>query len=358
MAEEITIRKIILSPHRHNSTVDNVIRLLRDLTPTEKIHLVLEFMNINGFRFSETVELRELILQKKSNIHHLEVFDCLEFFIQFLLANNGETTHFLYSCTTIVSMHLEKATKLSNAIRSNNNNNGNIESFIFSGFCDSSQVFQPVWDALLLTTGVQELKLFIHFLENNDVNGGNNIDFSNISTNTSLKELEVGSTLCGTNLFESIKGNTTVEKLTISSQYGAENNFDKSGKKAFLEMLVNNTTLRQVELKDKNGNPLLREEINIHTTVNQVWQRLLIIKRKERMADATAAAISTTTPNVAIIITVDDTVEKNKKMAEEKKMMKKKKEMLFYLKTFHKPLMRNELIFSYLTENADMYNVH
>jgi len=48
----------------------------------------------------------------------------------------------------------------------------------------------------------------------------------------------------------------------------------------------------------------------------------------------------------------------NKNIDEDKKMIKKKEEeMLISLKIFQKPWMRNELVYSYLTKNSDMYNV-
>ena len=376
MAEETTIRRLRLG--WYSSTVDEMMRQLRNLTPTEKIHLILSFRNHDGFRFSETVELRELILEKKSNIHRLVVVDGFDFLIQFLLANNGETKHFDFTnCfDTRERLQLEQATELSNAIRSNNN--GTIKSFMFTVRCDSQDVFQRVWDAVL-TTGVQdiELNLVIPKNNNNDKSGGDNIDFSNISTNTSLKELTVlDINLCGTNLFHSIKGNTTVEKLIVSTQ-DVDAYHDNKGKKTFLEMLLENTTFLHVELKDGHFNRILREEISIHTTLNQIWKRLIIVKQKERMATATAAtaaAISTTTTNVTATTATDDDddatverrreqgnnddeVEKDKKIAEEKKMMRKKKEMNLWLKTFEKkPVICNELIYLFLTENADMYS--
>ena len=84
MAEEETtiIREITFG--LTNSTVDEVIRLLRDMTQTDKIHLTLYLMKYDGFRFSETVELRELVLQKNSDILHLEVHDCFDFLVHFL----------------------------------------------------------------------------------------------------------------------------------------------------------------------------------------------------------------------------------------------------------------------------------
>ena len=286
------------------------------------------------------------------------------------MANNGKTKHFLFWDTRSIKIQSDQATVLANAIRSNDKN-GKIGSFLFSGCCDSREVFQPVWDAIL-ATDVRDLKLFLEIPQNNKEgkSGGDNLDFSNISTNKSLKKLHFGSTLYGTNLFDSIKGNKTVEKLTIISRYGDEN-FNDRRKRAFIEMLSQNTTLINVELRVDRYNNILREEINIHTTLNQIWKRLIIVKRKERMVAVAATAVMiTTATNVAITAgdyaTVErrreqdnnnDEVEKDKKIAEEKKMMKKKKEMNLWLQTFEKkPVICNELIYLFLTENADMYN--
>jgi len=84
MAEETTtIRQIILGQCMVGSTINRVIRLLRDLAPTEEIYLALMFTNNDGFRLSEAVELRELVLEKKSQIQHLEVYNCFEIFVKF-----------------------------------------------------------------------------------------------------------------------------------------------------------------------------------------------------------------------------------------------------------------------------------
>jgi len=367
MAEETTIiREIYLGPFHGSSTIDEVIRMLRGLIPTKKIHLTLMFMNIEGFRFSETVELRELAFEKKSQIHRLDVYNELNFFVPFLLADNGETKHFTYWELSAINMQLDQVTGLSNAIRTNN-----IESFNFTGCCKSSEVFQPVWDALL-TTNVQNIKLSLEFSKNNEERSGSNkFDFSNISTNTSLKELKLEITLYGTNLFDSIKGNTTIEILEIRSQQG-DANFNISEKKAFIEMLFQNTTLIHVELRDGNFYHILQEEIDIHTTLNRMWKRLIIVRRKERIAAAATVAIYTPTTTVAFTTATDgdvtvgrrkqknnvDEVEKNKKIEEETKMRKKKREMNLWLKTFEKKaVLCNELIYLFLTENAgDRYN--
>ena len=359
MVENTIIRRI--SFDRYFPSVDNLITLLRDLKPTEKIHLTLVFMNRAGFRFSETVELRELILQKNSNIHHLVVFNCFEFLIQFLLANNGETKHFSYfGLIKRVPIQLERGNRLSDAMRSNN-----IESFAFSGRCNSSEVFQPVLDALLATR-VQDLELDFEFLENNDVNGGNNIDFSSISTNTSLKELKVDAPLDMTHLFDSMKGNKTVEKLVVNNRMVA--NFRDKEKLAFNEMLRKNCTLLDVTFNICII-PIIQEQVNIFTKLNWMWIRYKIVKLKERIAAAATAAISTTTITT-VATTIDNAtvkrrteednaekVENNKKIEEEKKTMKKKKEINLWLKTFEKkPAICNEFIYLFLTENADMYN--
>ena len=57
MAEEETtiIREIIVSPFHSSSTIDEWIRMFRNLTPTEKINLTLKFVDRSGFSFSETV---------------------------------------------------------------------------------------------------------------------------------------------------------------------------------------------------------------------------------------------------------------------------------------------------------------
>jgi len=91
-------------------------------------------------------------------------------------------------------------------------------------------------------------------------------------------------------------------------------------------------------------------------------------ERKNISTTATVAAIRTTATNVAITVAVErrreqdnniHEVEKIKKIEEKKKMIKKKKEMNLWLKTFEKkPVICNELIYLFLTENADMYNTN
>jgi len=260
------------------------------------------------------------------------------------------------------------------------------------------------------TGGIQDLKLVIGFsLENNNVTDGNINDiysFSNLSNNTTLRRLDLRfdfhlynhsspvSTIMGremTTIFDSIKYNRTLEKLHLNLYHGV---LPKHERMLFTEMLHINSSL--VDVKIFNGyNYHLCKEITRETTINRIWKRYMKIKREEkkrtalvRNAVATALMIrkdtnsssNNNTPtnvatatataadgdgdgdgdsnNIEVRRRLKQQQEKKKKIEEEKKMMKKKKEMLFYLKTFHKPLMRNELIFSYLTENADMYNVH
>merc|ERR1712194_698941 len=170
-------------------------------------------------------------------------------------------------------------------------------------------------------------------------------------------------------IFDSIKDNRTLEKLHLNFYYGV---FPTQERRLFIEMLHINSSL--VNVKIFNGyNYHLCKEITIETTINRIWKRFWNIKREEKKKTAivrNAVAIYLTTKgnnnntptNVATVTAVDgdddddgdssnniesrrrlqqQQQEKKKKIEEEKKMMKKKKEMMFHLKTFHKPLMRN-----------------
>jgi len=214
--------------------------------------------------------------------------------------------------------------------------------------------------------------------ESNNDDGG--IDFSKLSTNTSVNKLRLRlkskSDLIRTNLFESIKVNQTLKKLHLNF-YGMV--FQERERTSFIEMLRENITLIEVLVPVKD----LDREIGIQTELNRMWKRF-IRKREERVAATTATTVAAATPAInntynnvvpativnATVVVVnereqqqddDEEEEENnngkKKIEEEVKMEKKKEEICIYLEIFKKPLMRNEIIFSYLTQNADMYNV-
>ena len=378
-----SIRRITLG--RTYSTVEEVIRLLQNLTPQEKIHLIFFCYGDDGYILNTT--LLELIPEKYNNIHNFEVlniqhndlnlfcrvFDC---FVQFVQENNGETKHFGYHTSGKEPMQLERAYRLAYAIQSNSNNtHGHIESFsLRSSFVIGA--FQLVLNALL-DSGVPDLTLGGGIFNNiDDIDNDNIINFTGISKNTSLKRLKFYSgyhrnrKINLKNLFGSIQGNTTLEIL--HTVLGSE-------ALSFIEMLRVNISLTDVEFDGielgLDGTMLLlnlKKEISIQTKINLIWKRLNIMKREEKATAATPTLTSKNKNENNVAVVGDDDIEKEqkqqqqqhageenkkKKIEEGKKMLKKKKEMSLWLTLFTKPLMRNELLYQFLTEHADMYNV-
>ena len=106
MAEE-NMRVISLRA-RHGLTKEDLILSLRAVkTSNEKIIVKLGcYADNHGFRFSDTLELRELISGMKINIHELifshdgkdndEYLLYFNYFVTYVETNNGETKNFVY----------------------------------------------------------------------------------------------------------------------------------------------------------------------------------------------------------------------------------------------------------------------
>ena len=267
----------------------------------------------------DAFEMRELIIDKKRNIHCLEVKNhCtrhsrqlryFHFFVKFILANNnGETPHFKY-WTSAGTMWFQCANQLANAIQSNNH--GHIESFSLTDEFFNLKTFQPIWDAVL-HSGVRELGLRLRlpdsiFYKHNHKN--NILDFSNLRTNTSLKELifypdlqqepMVGKFLAQTNLFDSIRVNKGIEKLRF--------NFDsflleKKDIQLFQTTMRKNYTLVNVKVNSSINQQLVQEKIRTETTTNQKWKRYLV-KRSLKTSSVATATTATTTATTATTTT-------------------------------------------------------
>jgi len=108
----------------------------------------------------------------------------------------------------------------------------------------------------------------------------------------------------------------------------------------------NRTSFKQelASLLHENNQWKIRQRRKREEKTEKMMFNRFIIKRKKRTIDREQ----------------QNEVNNNKKknIEEEKKMIKKKEEeMVISLKIFQEPWMRNELVYSYLTKNADMYNV-
>ena len=365
------------------SPIEERLRLLRAVsTSHEKINLKLWSLNHHNhdFRFSETVELRELILGMKSNIYHLdfcngwqndrnEYLQYFNYFVNYLRTNRGKTQNFSYwnKDYTLFSMSLEQGKQLANAIKNNNNNSNNNNAINNFRFCDSNLnfvAFQPVLDAIL-DSGVQKLDLRIHGNDNININNNNNINFTALSTNISIRELYVIKFRMSPQdrmiFYDAIKINKTLGKLKYNLH--RDDVLEETEKNSFKAMLQGNITLTNITLCSYMGynNQLvqdtayddLREKIVIHTELNRMWNRYKIMIREAKVTAVAAAAATAAATSNYILTNVE---EKNKKIQEEHKMVKKKEEMVICLKIFDsKPLIRNELLFSYLKNHTDQY---
>ena len=367
----------------------------------KKIHLEIYIVDhgYNGghpedvayaFNSNDILELEDLLLDKKSCIHLLEIesfyqidpFRIFKLLVRIIEENNGEIKEFIYEDHVEEDLSVALAIQLCDALRSNNNNTNNnntnnnntnndvtIESFTFGQVFQNFEGLQHVWNALL-ETGVERLYLN-SVVSKNDLSN-DNMDFSNLVSDITLKELDLwiyqnqpNTKLAGTNIFESIMFNNTLEKFYIQN-YGNDLFLENRVIPTYKEMLHKNSTLIDVRL-DWTKFPIdLKKESDTHTEINRKWKRYKSIKREEENSNTTSATAATaaTINDIDTTIVVNTIVEKKqkiqeqreKKIQEETKMKKKKEELLICLNEFHgKPVINNELIFSYLTNHSNSY---
>ena len=402
MAERTTTRRKVTFGGDERNTQEVIIRALQeDRTPNEMLDVELQFYDFDElddnnnvdnnesvfdprFTFTPTTLMQNKILEQIMCIEKFTVLNfCNErnellcsliFFIEFLKSNT-KTKHFTYDGNVYCfSMSLELADHFASALQSISNNNGCcIESFTLKHQFDNLEAFQPIWNSLL-DAGTRDLCLDVAFpkkINDDNNNNNNNYLFSNLSINTTLQRLEltIGSGFMWTQLFDAIKFNKGLEKLCICLEVSNFLYFYGEGKMLLQEMLLANISLLTVTIKgfdigNFNIDDTTRNIIKIQTKLNRMWKRYRM-KCKER-----AAVIIThlrMAPSIAVVVVAvasergpaqEEEVEKHKKIEEERKIVKKKEEMLICLQTFDKKSsIRNELIYHFLKENADMYNV-
>jgi len=368
------------------------------------LHLILDDNNVNYEKFNETVQMRTAIHENRNQMKQFtllnfckdpkEYLKWFTFFITFLQTDRCEIKLFGYYTNIEESdniFSLQHAIQFTNAIQLNNNNrNGPIESFTLGGIFNNTEAFQRTWNSLL-ETGVEELHLFIKFSRDQSDNDDNtNMNFTSLFTNTSLKVLYINrfdmSPQGWRNLFNSIKINRGLEELHLQS-FSDYTVLSKRDKRLFKEMICENITLLVCEIQMVREQSLVDQtEINkmikAHTKRNLYWKKYKIMKREQKAAAAIAAAAAINNSNngtnnqkniadadvdtdtAVIDLGVDSNNiilaeinmaqdESEKKIREEKKM---KKEIVFWWKTFDtKPMIQNELIYTYLTENTNWY---
>eukprot|EP00751_Fragilariopsis_kerguelensis_P013018 CAMPEP_0170758842 /NCGR_PEP_ID=MMETSP0733-20121128/566_1 /TAXON_ID=186038 /ORGANISM="Fragilariopsis kerguelensis, Strain L26-C5" /LENGTH=398 /DNA_ID=CAMNT_0011098211 /DNA_START=66 /DNA_END=1262 /DNA_ORIENTATION=- len=326
--------------------------------------------------FSETAEMRSEILENMVHINHFAIFNfCTErnehaawfnYVHQILQIDHGGTKYVVqiydHSSGDLVNyLSLEHATRLSNAIRLNNN--GHIQSFTLNSLFMNTAAFQTIWNALL-ETGVPQVILSPQFLENKNRDGSKivntnnnniNINFTGLSTNMSLKRLDFHQNFYAIdgnglsqhnwrNLFFSIQGNTGLEKLKIS--FGSHMTVLKNTEllPCFTEMLQKNSTLIDVEANGIYDNDLKNEFTNvitIETKCNRKWNQYLMKRQEEE--EGKASAITTPPPPLpAHLVTA----------AERKRRFK----MGCLLVAFrNKAVMRDTILFHFLSETPDLW---
>ena len=249
-------------------------------------------------------------------------------------------------------MSLEQGNQLANAIRINKDNTSNktTTSFDFSDLQLDSKVFQPIWDALLDS---RVRKLYLNIRNNNN---NNNINFTGFSTNTSIEELCFSDGRMPQqdrmNLYDAIKVNKILEKLQI--YYYCDHVLEEKEQKSSKGMLLGNISLTNVTLTicDKDGIQQvlsaayddLKKKSVIHTELNRKYIRYTIMLREAK----TAAAAAITRTTTAIIAPPSPTYV----VKEQKRFMMR---VLFH--AFEKkPILRDAIIFSYLTEYYDVFD--
>lgn len=156
----------------------------------------------------------------------------------------------------------------------------------------NTEGFQTIWNAIL-ATGVPHVKLIPEFSEDkedhsNDNTNNNTINFTGLSTNMSLKRLDIKG-ICMSqhswrNMFLSIQGNTGLEKLKIHLGYHRNILNNTEIVPYFTEMLQKNNTLIDVQANAINDHHVQNEfhnVITIKTKLNRKWNQYLMKRNEE-----------------------------------------------------------------------------
>jgi len=318
--------------------------------------------------FSETAEMRTAMLENIVHINRFGIFNYCKkrnenlswfnYLLQFIQTDHGGTKYDVEYHHPLSGLHgsvnhlsLEHAIKLSDALLLNmndhDNDNSHIEKFSLAyNFCNV-EAFQTIFNAVL-ETGVPYIKLRPKFLESRD--GGNtnnnNINFTGLSTNMSVKQLDFNGfgmlQQNWRNLFISIKGNTGLEKLHIDcrSHRSSLNNAETVA--CFKEMLRKNITLIDVEalFDDDNEQIGINNVITIKTKFNRKWNQYLMKRKEEEEKNASTITIPSPPPPAHLAAA-----------AERKRRFKMG--CLFHAFR-NKQVMRDTVLFHFLSESPDL----
>ena len=269
------------------------------------------FPGIFGERFSETVAMRTAILENVDLCIDFALFNsCTErndysawfkWFLKFM-DHQREIKHLAYIDMRPDSFgrswSVGDGNEFANALKLTNND-GHIKSFALAANFNTIEAFQPTWNALL-DTGVEDLDLAVDILDHNDDASIHYVDFTRLSTNTTLKNLEVNVFLNSSNeFFETMKMNKGIEKLMIS--FGGTLLHKQEMVARFKKMLCANSTLINVQAIIANGdinyNHLqqnIDNVITIETKFNRLWKQYL--KKRKEEEERNASAITTPPP--------------------------------------------------------------
>ena len=160
----------------------------------------------------------------------------------------------------------------------------------------NTAAFQTIWNALL-ETSVPHVNLTPNFCRSHENTKNNNITFTGLSTNMSMKKLDFNgghamSQQNWRNLFLSIQGNKGLEELAlISSSHTRGSRKNTEILSYFTEMLRKNNTLIDVQadsiidnaygIYDNDARNQLKNVITIETKLNRKWNQYLVKRTEE-----------------------------------------------------------------------------
>jgi len=145
-------------------------------------------------------------------------------------------------------------------------------------------------------------------------------------------------------MYNDVNGNS-FEQDFAQLRYNEELNFIHRRREREVNNNDNRISFKQelASLLHENNQWRIRQRRKREEKTEKMMFNRFIIKRNKRAIDREQQ---------------NEVNNNNKNIEEDKKMIKKKEEeMVISLKIFQEPWMRNELVYSYLTKNSDMYNV-
>ena len=175
----------------------------------------------------------------------------------------------------------------------NNNNNDAIDSFHFRDSTIKPVTFQPLWTALL-DSGVRKIRFGNNCDADPSINYNNiKLDFTDMETNTSLKELDLGEYNMREddyrNLFHSMKKNKGLERLKL--KYYTYQYLSTQMKTLFEEMICESTTLLDCRFyrpgRPRNERDPVFQMIQFQMKLNRMWKRYIIMKHEREKKERT-----------------------------------------------------------------------